>query len=241
MQYSALGRTTYPPINYEFYCLTKCESQMKKLSIFLTMFFLIAINSCEKNELNPPDPQPREIREFLNSPDWTKYECSVSRYGMYSTGTIQKNENDETVQMFLPYYIYTESDTVKVAELQIVKMEPGLLPDGDIYFINLIDFTRFDLQSKTGNVSMYGVNFENFLHDEYLVIDNIIQTNDFYPMPDKYLEQQVKGINFFACYRAIRNHYDSIDVLKFLCDFDGMACWMAASGSCLYLMAMQTK
>lgn len=214
---------------------------MKKLSIFLTMVFLITINGCEKTELDPPDPQPKEIREFLNSPDWIKYECSVSQYGMYSTGTIQKDENDETMQMFLPYYIYTESDTVKVAELQIVKMEPGLLPDGDTYFINLIDFTRFDLESKTGNVSMYGVNFQNFLHDEYLVIDNIIQTNDFYPMPDKYFEEQTKGINFFRCYRIIRNHYDSIDALKFLCDFDGMACWMAASGSCLYLMAMQTK
>ncbi len=215
---------------------------MKKFFVILIVFSLtLLLNNCEKEKEESPIFQPKEIREFLTSPEWTKYECLFASYGAYNTGTVQISENNETVQMFLPYYKYVDNENVKVAELQIIKMEPGMLPEGDLYFINLVDFTRFDFESRTGNVLMYGVNYQNFLHDEYLVVDNIIQTNDFYPMPDKYLEDQAKRIGFFKCYRIIRNHYESIDVIKFLCDFEGISCWMAATGSCLYVMARQTK
>lgn len=199
----------------------------------IPILILVLIVGCEKIE--PSDLQPTEVREFLNSSDWIKYECLFEKYGTLGIGSVEYEMDSTKVQITLPYY---RQDSTQTAMLQITKMDYGVLPNGDLYFINCVDLTRFDMKSKTGNVSMYGTNFDNFLHDEYLVIDNIIQVNYDYPLPDKYIEQlSTKKVGFFTCYKAMRDYWETIPVVKFLCDFDGLACFIAASFDCLMYLS----
>jgi hypothetical protein len=208
---------------------------MKKFIVILTVFFLALFNNCKKIEPEPEPlvplvPQPKEMREFFKSPEWAKYECLYDYYGWYGTGTVQYGRDSVMLQMFLPYY---SADSVKTALLQIIKMKPGLLPDSDTYFINFIDLIKFDSNTKTGNVYMYGTNYSNFMHDEYVVVDNIIQGGVSYPAPDKYNEETMKKMGFFKCYSLVRDYYDSRPFIRFLCDWDGAACILSASLTCL--------
>jgi hypothetical protein len=206
---------------------------MKRFSFIRIVFFLTLFVGCEK-EIAVIDSQPKEVRELFKSPEWTKYSCLFDKYGKYGTGIVQYDADSVMQQLFLPYY---NADSVKTAMLQVMIMDAGLLPNNDTYFINLIDLTKFDNVCLTGTVDMYGTNFDNFMHDTYLVVDNEIKAEQDYPMPGKYLDEQSKKVGFFACYKAVRDYWDNNAIIKFLCDVDGMACLMAASFNCLMYLA----
>src|SRR4030042_5286176 len=131
---------------------------MKKITIFLTMVFLIAINSCEETEF--VDPQPKEVQEFLNSEDFKKYEYFFADYGQIDIGKVEWLQiyGDSAYQLMIPLLDNLDKKTI-TAYLQVNKVPEGELPDGGVYFMNLIDLKEFDNSTLTGDVVMLGINY----------------------------------------------------------------------------------
>jgi hypothetical protein len=213
---------------------------MKKFIVILIVFFLaFFITNCEKNETEskPESPvyQPKEVQEFLNSEDFKKNECLFENYGQIGIGKVERFQilGDSAYQLIIPTVL--NSDTT--AYLQVIKLPEGNLPESAVYFMNLIDLTRgFDNSKLTGNVVMLGINYDAFQHCELTVKKNIIVFSEFFPLPDKYLEEMAtkcKFRDFLSCYRHTREAMDADDTFYFLCDIVGSACAVSAAAYCI--------
>ena len=185
------------------------------------------------------DPQPKLVRDFLNSQDFKNNECLFENYGTMGIGSVELLDIpiDSAYNIIIPILKISEKDTIKTAYLQVIKLPEGELPDKGVYFMNLIDLTRgFDYSTLTGNVIMLGINYDAFEHSVLTIKDNKIVSSEFPPIPEKYQEQSAKNIrSFLACYRATRNSMDNDDVLYFLCDVMGNICAASAAAYCIFM------
>jgi len=209
---------------------------------------LLINNHCEKNEPTVPThprTQPKQVREFLGSRDFINHEFFFTDYGYIGFGEVEwtVTNGDSTFQLFIPLIQISGEDTIVKAKIQVMKLPKGELPNGEVYFMNLLDLTAFDNCTLCGHVKMIGVNYGDFEHAEFKVLDNIIVSSQFYTTPQQYLEAQVeqstKGRlkDFLACYRATRQAMDQDDVLFFVCDVTDMVmpvCSMSAAAYCIY-------
>lgn len=207
---------------------------MKKFFVILVVSLFSFFTNCEKTEMidETVDSQPKEIREFLNSPDFAKYQGKISEIGRYGVGEVFLYE-DGSIQMALP--LYNKFDSL-VAKLQVIKMYKGILPDdADEYFINVIYLSKFDESSLSGIITMSGMNFDNFVHTEYYVLDNVIQEDIHYPVPAKFQDISAKNFlpEFFSCYRRTMGYYHNNDTWNWVCGVTGAVCAWSASGLCL--------
>ncbi|MGY4884274.1 MAG: hypothetical protein ACP5NZ_01715 [Nanobdellota archaeon] len=209
---------------------------MKKFFVLLVISFFSFFTNCEKIETieETVDPQPKLVREFLNSQDFKNNECLFENYGQIGVGTVELLEIpiDSAYNIMIPI---KREDTLK-AYIQVIKLPKGELPDGGTYLMNFIDMTRFDNPTLTGYVRMLGVNYGYFEHSTFRVENNIIVTSNYNPTPAHYLDEQTKGIrDFLACYRATRSSMDNDDVLYFLCDVVGSVCAASAAAYCIFM------
>jgi hypothetical protein len=213
---------------------------MKKLSIFLTMVFLIAINSCEETEF--VDPQSKEVRDFLNSEDFKKNECFFANYGQMGIGEVEWLQiyGDSAYQLMIPLLDNLDKKNI-TAYLQVSKVPEGDLPNDEVYFMNLIDLKEgFDNSTITGDVVMLGINYNAFQHSELTVKNNIIVSSEYPPFPKEYQEgisTKFKMRDFLSCYRHTRQAMDNDDVLYFVCNVTDIVmpiCSMASAAYCIH-------
>jgi hypothetical protein len=208
---------------------------MKKIFIVLTMFFIIVINGCEKLELT--NPQSKKVQDFLNSKEFKNNECTIASYGKIGIGKVESlNQlNKSAEQLLIPIL----KNDVLVAYLQVIELPKDNLPDGEIYFMNLVDFKNFDNNVLTGTVTMLGLNYGRVKHSEFVVKNNKISIFNSFPAPKEYQDRFSKGFlkDFLACYRQQREWQDSIDIIYFTCELAKQSCVLAASAWCIWELA----
>jgi hypothetical protein len=214
---------------------------MKKLKIksviFVLLIFLpLSLTDCEK-KVELDDIQDELVQKFLDSKEFCKNETLFNSYGSIGKGKIETINDGENYIHYLMIPIMKSKEIV--AYIQALEIMKDHLPNNEIWAMNLIDLKRFNYATLTGEVSMYDLNFDAFLHTSMMVSGNKITSWLSFDLPkDISLKYDVaskgKIAEFFACYREIRDYYDSIDVLNFICDWAGVSCASAATAFCLY-------
>jgi len=219
---------------------------MKKRTILLTMVFLIAINSCEKTEFM--DPQPKEVREFLNSEDFKKNECFFANYGQIGIGTVETLQVNEKTALHL--LIPLLDGEMLVGYIQVLPVETEFLPNKDKYAINLIVFLKgFNTETITGEINMYDFNYDRFMHAKAKVMNKRILSWDSFSLPSdvssKYESLRVSSssknmvscdangngnIGFFECYRCVKAAIRENGFSQAVCDIP-VAGWVSCSSA----------
>jgi hypothetical protein len=212
---------------------------MKKITIVILIFAFIAVFSCEK-KTDPGDLQNHLVRSFMDSREFCKNELLFNSYGSIGEGKIETlNDGTDMVQ----YLMIPIMEAGKItAYIQAVDLQRECLPNKERWAMNLVDLRNFDNTSLTGNVRMYDLNYDAFMHSEMTVSDNKILSWSCSDLPQitalKYdVASKGKFAQFFACYRETRAWYDSNDYVNFICDWANVSCAASASAYCLWQAA----
>jgi hypothetical protein len=212
---------------------------MKNVTIVFLIFALMAVFSCEK-KTDPADLQNQLVRSFMDSNEFCKNELLFNSYGSFGEGKIEIiNDGSDVIQYIMIPII--EADRI-TAYIQAVDLKREWLPNKERWAMNLIDLRAFDNTTLTGNVRMYDLNYDVFMHSEMTVGDNKILSWKCADLPEitalKYdVVSKGKFAQFFACYRETRAWYDSNDYLNFICDWANVSCAASASAYCLWQAA----
>jgi hypothetical protein len=215
-------------------CMEKCTI---KFAFFVLLILLsLSFNDCEK-EVEPPDLQYKLVQSFLDSKEFCKNESLFNSYGTIGRGTIENVFVDSSQVQYLMVPIVKLNRVV--AYIQALMLPEDCLPNKEIWAMNFVDLSKFDNSSLTGSVKMYDLNLDGFLHSEMKVKSNKITSWECFDPPKyiylKYdLGSKGKVEEFFACYRAVRDYQNSIDILYFICDWAPLSCAMSATAYCLY-------
>ena len=231
---------------------------MKKFFVIFTVFFLaFFLTNCEENESEPLITLSKEVQDFLNSKEFEKNKTFLDSYGLICKENIKVVnllEEEQVVGYYLTVPITQNKDTL--AYLQVLPSEViNMLPNGDMYAMNLMVLSDWDNKQITGTVMMYDLNFDQFWHATAEVVYNQVigvifnsvpkETEKRYP---EFFTSETKGDpcgssrSFFQCYRCVKANYIEADPgMNFFCDIPGISsyCWAGASIWCAKEMLSQ--
>lgn len=207
-------------------------------SVFFGLLILLPLSftDCEKRA-ESPNLQFELVQKFLDSNEFCKNESLFNSYGSIGKGKIETiiDGTNEIQYLMIPIM----KSNLIVAYIQALEIKKDWLPNKETWAMNLIDVRRFDNTTLTGNVRMYDLNFDVFMHTEMMVTGNKITSWVCLDLPKdislKYdLASKGKFAEFFACYRSVRDYQDSNDILNFICDWAEVSCAASATAFCLY-------
>jgi hypothetical protein len=212
------------------------QLEMKKITIVFLIFAFMAVFSCEK-KTDPADFQNQLVRSFMGSKEFCKNELLFNTYGSIGEGKIETLNDGTDIAQYLMIPIMEAGKIT--AYIQAVDLRKECLPNKERWAMNLIDLRAFDNAALTGNVRMYDLNYDAFMHSEMTVSDNKILAWKCADLPEitalKYdVVSKGKFAQFFACYRETREWYDSNDYVNFICDWASVSCAAAATAWCLW-------
>ncbi len=216
----------------------KLMKNLKIKSVFFVLLILVPLSftDCEKKG-GLPDLQDGLVQKFIDSKEFCKNESLFNSYGSIGKGKIETIIDGENEIHYLMIPILKSN--VIVAYIQALEIMKERLPNYEKWAMNLIDLRNFDNTTLTGKVLMFDLNFDAFLHCDMMVSENIITSWVSFDLPkDISLKYDVaskgKVSEFFACYREVRDFYDSNDIVNFICDWAGVSCAASATAFCLY-------
>jgi hypothetical protein len=226
---------------------------MKKFYVILIVSFLaLFLPNCKKNE---ESLIPKEVQEFLDSKEFEKNKTFLVSYGeIYPENirVINLLEGEQVIGYYLMVSITQNQDTV--AYIQVLPSEKiNILPNGDMYAMNLMVLSDWDKKTLTGSVMMYDLNFDQFWHVTADIINNQVARVIFNPIPQqteqKYQEflSEKKGEvcgasgGFFSCYKCVKAQIASDEMMDFVCDIPGISayCWAGGAIFCAHQMLTQ--
>lgn len=228
---------------------------MKKITFVLIVFLFIAINGCDKN-YEKADPQDLLIQSFLSSEEFEKNEILFNSYGQIARDkiSIESLPVGEELVKYLMIPIL-KNDKI-VAYVQVLEVKTKNLPNRDTYAMNLIDLINFNNDAITGNIRMFDLNYDGFMHSNIAVVNKEVLSWKSFSMPQeialKYEDLRVdlsKGyvpcdsngngnLGFFECYSCFNDAIDSNEMSEFICDIPiggWIACFASVSIACAYL------
>jgi hypothetical protein len=242
---------------------------MKKVVISISALIIMisaVFFACSKNSSELDEIQDPVVLKFLSSETFARFKNTIESKGKISYKEIKsgilKYGNEEISVLGIPLF----SKGKKVGIIEVIDLKSSeYLPNGDSYALNLVDMTNFNLQTSTGRISMYDLNYDCFLHSKFEVKNNLIKsfTSNDLPIPllNKYKRgSRLKGapspdkdkhlppfddngngdISFTECYKGINEAIDRDGFSSFVCDVPiaGWAsCWASVSAACVYISA----
>ncbi len=148
-----------------------------KLSIVLAFFASIIFYSCDKNDSEFFGNEiPYQVTTLKGSSVVLRNKNFISSFGIIDfSKTIIKEldlgEGKSTSFMVIPIL----KDGIVVAAIEAVKIPKGKLPYGDDFALNLVDYSMYNLNSNTGKILMYDMNYDNYQHSIISVQNNKIK------------------------------------------------------------------
>lgn len=147
-----------------------------KLSIISTFLLTIIFFGCAKNDSESSKTEiPQQVITLKNSSAILRNNDFISSFGKinYSNSVIEElNLGGSNSTSFIVIPILKNG--MVVATIEAVKISKGKLPYGDGYALNLVDYSSCNIETKTGKILMYDMNYDNYQHSTIKVQDNKI-------------------------------------------------------------------
>jgi hypothetical protein len=231
------------------------------------IFFIISCSNedslVNKDKLDSIDNSTNIARErktsnvlvkFIASDTYKNHQIFINRYGRLNeaeSSLLSLNDYGGGKNELLIIPIVDIKNNV-TAVLEVVDLETrGFLPNADVYAINLVDYTKFDLRSRSGKVKMYDLNYGESLHssitiDKNIILDwktipvtykgnNRIKSNGLYKLCDK---NKDLDISFFECYSCAKEAISGSGTFaEWFCDIPFLGwhttCFTTISAACV--------
>jgi len=213
-------------------------------------------DSIDNNTINATHKRTisNTVVKFMESETYKNHQMFIDRYGRLneaesSLQSLNDYGGDKDELLIIPIVDIKNNVT---AVLEIVDLKKrDFLPNGDVYAINLVDYTSFDLQSRSGEVKMYDLNYGESLHSSITIDKNIvlnwrtvpvtyrgnnrIKSNGLYKLCDK---NKDSDISFFECYSCAKEAISGSGTFaEWFCDIPILgkhtSCFVSISAACV--------
>lgn len=243
----------------------KCNAMKKIVLLIIGAITFIACSeesvsvSENQNVVRRESVNPElKIEAFLNSETYERHrEFIINEFGEVDrengiTRSLEEYRVEEDV-IIIP--IKNDNEVIGVLEIVDLKRS-GFLPNGDIYAINLVDYKDFDLNSKSGIIRMFDLNYGHSLHSELTVYDNIISDWETFPVLYDGDEPLITAngiyelcdsngngnIGLFECYSCGKNSLAGSGTFgEWFCDIPILGwsgCFTTLTAACIYISAV---
>jgi len=238
---------------------------MKTMKYFITLFFIIALISCEKEVIENDNNLDPLTKEFINSSDYLINQSFIDMYGQVDLNKVSIKSINHNNRIFHSFVFQIISKGRVTGQLEVVDLlDTKYLPANGRYAMNLIDLREYSFSSHSGLVSMIDLNYDKFKHTLINVAENKIKEVKSPEIPNellaKYTNIRMKkneysraseaescdynkdgNLGYFECYRCFKEAIAMDEIADWMCDIPvaGWAsCWSSISASCLILSAI---
>ncbi len=169
----------------------------KKIILSLCLFILVTVvflacqkNQAENSELQVPEKfssvEKKMLSEFLNSAEYDRVSNGTFKdLGQLDLSNsnidyVENNQNKPVLNL-----VFMSSNKVKgfLQVIPIKKSIENVLPNNEHYAMLLVDYKKYDTDSKTGDIELVDLNYDNFLAASLKVTKANIESLNGYEMP----------------------------------------------------------
>jgi hypothetical protein len=156
---------------------------MKK--IFLSLL-VSTISLLSFAQINPASERMPLIDAFLNSPEYSRVQIKVAALGNIDLTLSKVIYKDDDLNKPIINIAITNRG-VATGLMEIIPLPTNslsTLPQNDKYVMQLIDYSNYDLNIKTGIIKTYDLNYEGYLSSEISVNNSSIDNFNVYRIPN---------------------------------------------------------
>lgn len=105
------------------------------------------------------------IKAFLSSETYLRHKDYIDAKGQMNIDAVQYKEVNVNEEIYDLFIIPILNDNVIVGKLEVLDLKgTNYLPNNDKFALNYADLSDYDLNTDTGSIKLYDLNFDNFLH-----------------------------------------------------------------------------
>ncbi len=127
------------------------------------------------------------INVFLSSTEFQKIQAQVNTYGQIDNNLSRVTYVDGNTNKPILNIAITQSNVVK-AVLESVPVPSSLtnvLPNNEHYVMQLVDYSNYDINTKTGVIKTIDLNYDSYLSSQLIVSNSSVTDFTAYPVPPK--------------------------------------------------------
>lgn len=226
---------------------------MKRIFLFVALSFFMISAKSQKIDRS-------QLEQFINSKEFDQFSTNsaFAFYGdlQFDKITTQKIINPITKKENLSYLIPIQENGKIKGAIQYLKVREGsniYLPNQSDYLMTFRDYTDYDFNTKTGEIRVYDINYDEYLAAVFTVNKGTIINFISLPMPEtiklKYKEIAVGknhpcdlngngNVSWGECYACMKNACASDPDCLGLCeviDIFGGQCSGSIGAACAVL------
>jgi hypothetical protein len=230
--------------------------------LLLAFALITTIWACKKfnrsNNIETVSDNP-VINKFLNSNEYLKNKVLISSYGEIDFTQSKTDSIKHKNKIFNVIYLTIVKDNKVQAGVEIVDLSGKKLSDGDSYAINLLELKHFDIKSTTGNIKMYDLNKNAFMHSDITITNNRINSWKTFPINKVKLASYIPtsnnyifarkstnicdlnkngDVSFSECYKCLNDTIDTDGFSKWVCDTPVVgwaSCYISVTAACVVI------
>lgn len=232
----------------------------KKNSILgLLLIIVFVIFACRESSQEINNNEQDFVTLFKQSNAYKRHKIFINLNGVAnfekSTFSLIDYENVKIEYLQVPIV----KNGVQIAKLEIVKMPNSkYLPNNDEYALNYIDTSKLNVNTQSGIVKMYDLNYDNSLHTTINLNRgnlDVISVGISKEVSEKYAKFRKPNksksiaarhlcdgngngdISFGECYKCFQDAIDANGTSQAICDWTGPACKLSTTAACIYISA----
>ncbi len=235
-------------------------------AIVLTMSVFFACQkksaSTDSNEL---DLNPI-LKEFVNSSEFQRSMNSFQDLGDIDTENSKSEKVSENGVKFDLIKVYFKKNNELTGFIEAIKMDSrakNIIPNDDKYLMTLVKYENYDFQSKTGNIKLFDLNYDNFNYSNLSLKNGTFTSKVVSKLPsdiaNKYTNLKKKkdlnnnsaafqsrhycdengngNVGYFECVGCFINACGTSHVCTGMCFLTAPYCGGSIAAACIYIAA----
>jgi hypothetical protein len=193
------------------------------------------------------------INSFLSTPEYARVEKRVNELGSVDLENSRVAYVDEDVSKPTLYLIIKSQTGIIKGVINVVPLPikaKTILPNNDKYFMQLVDYSNYDVTSKTGLIKTLDLNYENYLSAEITVNNQNVSSFQVYQIPSDILARHPADTNgngnvsYGECMSFMHNACGGASSCGLMCSIINVAstitpignqCNISMGAACIYL------